>query len=74
MKRNYLKPETKIIEIESIKKIMATSETSSEKPCDCYQHQMYGGCEGCPGEGRIGHTCTCECNHWDDESQEIIPG
>ena len=48
--------------------------TSGIEPCDCYQHRMYGGCEGCPGGGKEGHTCTCGCNHWDDETHEVIPG
>jgi len=70
-KKKYIKPETVVIKVEPTKDLMIASGT---EPCDCYQHRMYGGCERCPGGGKVGHTCTCGCNHWDDETHEIIPG
>ena len=57
-KKKYVKPETVVIKVEPTKDLMTASGT-----CDCYQHRMFGGCEGCPGGGKEGHTCTCGCNH-----------
>ena len=68
--KNYIKPQTEIIKTD-LSPMMNSSHTT---PCDCYQHRMYGGCKGCPGGGKVGHTCECGCNHWDPEAGEIIPG
>ena len=70
--KNYIKPQTEIIKTD-LDSIMNNSHITQE-PCDCYQHRVYGGCEGCPGGGKVGHTCECGCNHWDENSHEIIPG
>lgn len=69
--KKYVKPLTESIRLEEDIEILKSSNYTQ---CDCYQHQMYGGCEGCPGGGKVGHTCECGCNHWDPDLGEIIPG
>ena len=60
VKKKYTKPEINIYKINSNQMIMSSTQ------CDCYEYRVHGGCQGCHG--------NCGCNHWDAESQTLVPG